>query len=278
MFFIHRIVKDKCLIIDTIDGVAEWHSVSDTLKMSKRVKIYGVIGDDIRAMRMIDIVNIDIARYRLAYKDPRIDVYTDKFLGAVHLRYSDFGLVPNVVQVIDSNAFQRCEDTGTLVIPDSVTYLQDFALSNTEFTKVVLPNSIMRLESSALLGNSLEELRFPDSISHLPRYVNKSSKVKRVVIPSSVRTIEPGAFEYCSELTEVVIEGRPIFPGREYNGVFVGCTKLKRILLCDKEIQVPDGLFGVFNSNVCSNSGEYLDLGYSGGKVYVNCMLEEDGG
>lgn len=148
---------------------------------------------------------------------------------------------------IATDAFKANSFIKSVVIPDSVTYIGDFAFYGcTGLTNVTLPNTITDIGAGAFwdcsslksitlseelvnIGNyafmnctSLESITFPSKVQTIGDGAFFScKKLTAVTIPASVKTVGKAAFIYCEELKSATIDGKDTVLAEE--GVFVAC-------------------------------------------------------
>lgn len=75
--------------------------------------------------------------------------------------------VPNSVSVIASNAFQYCTAITSVVVPDSVTYIQDSAFSNCGMTNIALGTNVGTIEGNAFFQSQLRSITLPASVTNI---------------------------------------------------------------------------------------------------------------
>merc|ERR1711964_119033 len=92
---------------------------------------------------------------------------------------------------------------GSVVIPDSVTYIFDSAFAGTSLTSVVIPDSVTYIGRWAF-GTGLTSVVIPDSVTSLGDSAFAGTSLTSVVIPDSVTSIGAEAFALTG-LTSVVI-------------------------------------------------------------------------
>ncbi|WP_298530676.1 leucine-rich repeat protein [uncultured Ruminococcus sp.] len=112
--------------------------------------------------------------------------------------------LPDTVRIIGYGALSG--DITSVVIPDSVTTIEQFAFSYCSNLKsVTIPDSVTRIAESAFAECSkLESIQLPSSITKLEDDTFRScSSLKSVTIPDKVTSIGQTAFAYCEELEEV---------------------------------------------------------------------------
>ena len=101
-----------------------------------------------------------------------------------------------------------CRSLKSLVIPDSVTNIGDYAFSGCwSLSSVVIPDSVTSIGDYAFWNcRSLTDIVIPDSVTSIGESAFKNCiSLKSFEIPSSVSSIGFGAFDGCESLTNIVI-------------------------------------------------------------------------
>jgi regulator of extracellular matrix RemA (YlzA/DUF370 family) len=112
-------------------------------------------------------------------------------------------VIPNSVTSIGEWAFYENRLTS-VVIPASVTFIGDGAFYGNQLTSVVIPASVTRIGNYAFYGNRLTSVVIPDSVTSIGWHAFYGNQLTSVTIPNSVTSIGQGAF-YGNRLTSVVI-------------------------------------------------------------------------
>ena len=162
----------------------------------------------------------------------------------------------------------RCSLTS-LVIPDSVTNIGDYAFSDCRsLTDIVIPDGVTSIGDYAFSGcRSLSSVVIPDSVTSIGDWAfNGCKSLADIVIPSSVTSIGDYAFEGCSALTSIVIPNGVTSIG---DCAFANCSSLT-------DIVIPDGVTGIgkFAFDGCSSLSSLVipdSVSCIGGSAFKNC-------
>ena len=162
----------------------------------------------------------------------------------------------------------RCSLTS-LVVPDSVTNIGDYAFSDCRsLTDIVIPDGVTSIGDYAFSGcRSLSSVVIPDSVTSIGDWAfNGCKSLADIVIPSSVTRIGDYAFEGCSALTSIVIPNGVTSIG---DCAFANCSSLT-------DIVIPDGVTGIgkFAFDGCSSLSSLVipdSVSCIGGSAFKNC-------
>jgi hypothetical protein len=94
---------------------------------------------------------------------------------------------------------------ASVMIPDSVTYIDVDAFYGNSLTSVTIPDSVTSIGDYAFYNNKLTSVTIPDSVTRIGDYAFYNNKLTSVTIPDSVTRIGDYAFEYNS-LTSAIIK------------------------------------------------------------------------
>ena len=116
------------------------------------------------------------------------------------------------------------------IIPLSVIHIADRAFYNRKkLTTIQIPNNVTSIGESAFYGTGLTKLVLPNTIIRIRRFTFSNCKaLTRLIIPNSVTIIGERAFAGCTKIANITIPdsvtkiGNNIF---EYTKVTVSCTK-----------------------------------------------------
>ena len=156
-------------------------------------------------------------------------------------------VIPDSVTNIGDYAFWNCRSLTNIVIPNSVTSIGDnafeycFSLSN-----LIIPDGVTSIGDGAFVGcTSLSSVVIPDSVSCIGNNAFWGCEsLTDIVIPNSVTSIGESAFYGCSSLTEVVIPDSVTSIGDK---AFHTCSSLTNIDIPDSVTSIGDGAFDDYN-------------------------------
>ncbi len=94
-----------------------------------------------------------------------------------------------------------------LEIPRGVSVIALRAASGCEtLAEVIIPDSVTRIEEGSFWGNrALRTIQLPPSLTYIGIGAFRESSLEKLVIPGSVTEIEKGAFANCSKLVSAII-------------------------------------------------------------------------
>ena len=158
-------------------------------------------------------------------------------------------VIPDSVTNIGDYAFSGCRSLTDIVIPDSVTNIGDYAFWNCRsLTNIVIPNSVTSIGDNAFeYCFSLSNLIIPDGVTSIGdgAFVGCTS-LSSVVIPDSVSCIGNNAFWGCESLTDIVIPNSVTSIGES---AFYECSSLT-------EVVIPESVVNLKGNPFCRWDGE----------------------
>ncbi|MDD4624326.1 MAG: leucine-rich repeat domain-containing protein, partial [Bacilli bacterium] len=84
--------------------------------------------------------------------------------------------------------------TENIVISNTVTIIDEYALSYSELKSVIIPNSVTTIEDFAFYYNQLTSITVPSSVTSLGSYAFYNNQLTNIIIPSSVISVGNYAF------------------------------------------------------------------------------------
>ena len=137
------------------------------------------------------------------------------------------------VTSIGTFSFDYRKGINRIVLPNTIKRIEHLAFHGCEMHTIVLPNSITCVDYSAFEQSSLESITLPSSLTSInSKLFYYCTKLKSVTIPSSVKRIDDDAFANCTALESIRIP-----PSVNYIGTsaFERCSNLKKVYFDNPE-------------------------------------------
>lgn len=169
------------------------------------------------------------------YDDALLYKFRCRDIEELESRVPRYKTIDGIVYSADIKTLILCPagKTGTVVIPEGVTGIRKSAFSMSKISKVILPDSMISLQSEAFyVCEYLKEIDFGHGIERIGgngnQHVFSGCSIKKLVFPPQVKEIGINAFFSCGELKEVIFnEGLETIQ----RGAFRGCPRLTEIHL-----------------------------------------------
>ena len=132
---------------------------------------------------------------------------------------------------------------GELVIPNSITSIQDYAFQDCKnLTSVIIPNSVESIGKYAFYRcSSLQSIIIGNNVISIgDSAFNECTSLTSVTIPNSVTSIGSSAFAKCTNLASATISSNVTNIGT-YN--FSGCSNLTSVIIPNGVISIGTGAF-----------------------------------
>lgn len=158
-------------------------------------------------------------------------------------------VIPAGVERIGPQVYRNA-NYSEFVIPDSVTFICDYAFNNCDnITSITLPHGVTVIDTHAFYNcNNLSTVILPDSLEMIGSYVfYDCDSLTSVVIPASVKSIGTYAFSECNGLTNVEINASITSIG---NYSFYNCDKLATVTIPASVTQI--GSFAFYGCSALS--------------------------
>ncbi len=171
---------------------------------------------------------------------------------------------------IGSQCFYNNDKITSVVLPDSVTYLDYYAFSGCEGLRAInLPQNLKTIATHAFFGcRGLGTITIPASITIETIGSHAFSccySLKTITIPS-VKKIDPSAFEYCRQLESITFS-ESLTELREC--AFVECNSLTEVSLPDSLLKIGYSAFrGCTSLPSIQLPGQLTTIGE---KAFENC-------
>ncbi len=85
--------------------------------------------------------------------------------------------VPDTVKTVASQAFSSYNGYGEIILPDTVTYLGDYALAYSNADKIVLPDTITKMGIGVFENSRVKSVVWPKGITDIPDYTFHGSNL-----------------------------------------------------------------------------------------------------
>ena len=171
-------------------------------------------------------------------------------------------IIPNSVVKIDQYAFAY-SDIESVRIPGSVGSIGQDAFAGCEnLTSVIIPDSVASLGSDAFMGcTNLKSVTLSKNIKTIAYGTFRRSGIESILIPEGVNLIGDSAFKECPALKNVSIPSSVTVLG-EF--AFAGCESLSYVILPESVKLIDNGLFhGCKSLESVSFSDGVTSIGYN---------------
>ena len=168
-------------------------------------------------------------------------------------------VIPDGVTIINSFAFEACQNLTSITIPDSVKEIgEDSFYGCTGLTSITIPDSVKEIGEDAFYGCTgltsitvAENNSVYDSRNHCNAVIETATGkllfgCQNTVIPDGVTGIDSFAFNGCTGLTSINIPDSVTSIGYR---AFYGCTGLTSVTIPDSVTSIDDYAFGYYNSD-----------------------------
>ena len=147
------------------------------------------------------------------------------------------------VKRIPVYAFYGCKRLKSIIIPDSVTIIGDYAFSgcSDSLSAVVIGNGVTTIGNYAFKGcRSLHHLTLGNSVTSIGVEAFYDSYLCPLEIPNTVTNIGVRAFSGCNGITTLALSASLTSIAE---GVFSGCKKLQSVIIPDAVTSIGGGAF-----------------------------------
>jgi hypothetical protein len=113
------------------------------------------------------------------------------------------------VVAIGEDAFNIAPKTyiTSVVIPNSVETIGNYAFYKNQLTSVTLPNSLTSIGDGVFAENQLTSVVIPDSVETIgEKAFAHCLSLRTIHIPASIQTLSPSCFSYSDNLRPVVLD------------------------------------------------------------------------
>lgn len=147
-----------------------------------------------------------------------------------------------IVTSIGSNAFHYNDKLTGIIIPSTVTSIDQFAFAQTGITEITIPENITELASSAFEScPSLLKVDIKGSIKEISNNTFQDcASLESIILPESLELIKFNAFLRCEKLQEIAIPDNVVTIEKQ---AFSGCYSLKKIVIGNSVTTIGENTF-----------------------------------
>ena len=108
---------------------------------------------------------------------------------------------------IEHQAMISCKSLKSVIIPNTITSIGDYAFCSTGLTSIDIPEGVTSIGSRAFLRcASLKSVIIPNSVTSIGEYAfGDDTSLTSITIPDGVTSIGGYAFAGCSKLSSITI-------------------------------------------------------------------------
>ena len=243
MFFVTKLTKRWCYILDTEDWVIE----RVHRNVAKSVKgIYGATlkcgkNGEMQICSNREMVEEQLVHLRL-YSKAEIDVYCGMMLRQYKSQEESIRL-PYGLTSIGVYTFKSCRETlKRIVIPDTVIEIGEGAFSRCRrLSEVSLPNAIHTISKNLFYQCGLKHIDLPASVKRIGRCAFFMTALEAIELPCNLQVVGADAFSMCYRLHSVILpESIKIIE----DGAFSDCPFLEKIVIPSKGVTFGVNVFG----------------------------------
>lgn len=165
--------------------------------------------------------------------------------------------VPEGVTHIGSYAFAYNQNVEKIVLPGTVTTLNDRAFRDTSASEVVLNEGLTNISYQAFRNaTNVKSVVIPSTVTTVSKEAFQNSGITQLTVPATVTTIEYGAMRDMKELVSVVLEGNADIPVY----AFRACAKLETVELKGEDVTFGGGSRGMIFTNKENGDGSAITV------------------
>ncbi len=182
----------------------------------------------------------------LVFLGADIDTIDLEYLNIIHkiIQKSLDITIPFVIKHIGKKIFNNLQ-LNSVIIPDSVITIDTHAFANNKLTTIILPDSIKQIGDYAFYNNLLTNIYISNTLVTISKYCFCNNKLSCVIIPDSVKLINSNAF---------------------YNNTIHQVNLKRHVALSDNTFTRPNSLLQCINNKIVNNPS---DCNYSTKVCYI---------
>ena len=180
--------------------------------------------------------------------------------------------VPEGVSEIGRYAFAYNDTIETIILPSTVTTLDERAFRDTSASTVVLNEGLTNISYQAFRNASnVKTVIIPSTVTTISKEAFQNSGITELVIPANVTTIEYGGLRDMKALEKVVINGNVDIPVY----AFRACTNLKTVIIAGENVTFGGGSRGMIFTNKENGDGSAITV-YVANETVKDRLLAAD--
>ena len=160
----------------------------------------------------------------------------------VRCNYLTKVVLPASLQAIESYTFQECANLATVEIKENVNTIGSYAFNQcSSLQSITLPDSLERLDGYCFANSGLTSITIPQNVTYIGWYAFENcTQLQSVTLPESLNTIEYYTFSGCTALASIVLP--KALQTIRWNA-FVDCKTLAQIDLPETLLSIDDNAF-----------------------------------
>ena len=214
-------------LITTVDQITYFYGSKDPNAGAIYGRTGGTITDENNIVGEEVEVTTTFAKDGLTYKQDGITKEQTLYLVPADYEGTTVNVAAGTAN-IGGYAFAYNSNIEKIVLPSSVTTLNDRAFRDTSASTVVLNEGLTNISYQAFRNASnVTSVVIPSTVTTISKEAFQNSGITTLNIPANVTTLEYGACRDMKELTNVTITGNVVIPVY----AFRACTNLKTVTL-----------------------------------------------
>ena len=215
----------------------------------------GVIDENNTKGENISIIST-ISKNGITYKHNGVENST-----ALYMVPADYeGTTVNVAEgttAIGGYAFAYNSNIEKIVLPASVTTLNDRAFRDTSASEIILNEGLTNISWQAFRNAlNVTSVKIPASVTTISKEAFQYSGITTLTIPATVTTVDYGACRDMKMVETVIIEGNVDIPVY----AFRACTNLKTVILKGTDVTFGGGSRGMIFTNKENGDGSAITV------------------
>ena len=136
--------------------------------------------------------------------------------------------IPDTVTSIANYCFLGNSSIVHIELPDTIETIGRGAFFDCESLSTInLPNQLKEIAAYSFCDSGIKEITIPSTVSFIGSYAFAGTNIKRIILPDDVTVIQEGSFQWCHNLSEVILSrntqeiGALAFSGCPLHGIIL---------------------------------------------------------